>query len=252
MHEERSLYSHMRVVDYGRMRALYFGESQTHLVETLVDRDRPQRLQHGYAHAMAAAFLYRPDASSALLVGLGGGALVHFINHDFPQVRLDVVEIDPAMVKLTKDWFGTGEGPRTRILVADGAEFLRRSGGRYDVILLDAHLDGGELTDPSGHPLSMKTAEFYDALRARLQPGGVVMFNMLAGAEGEAYRAGIRSAFPSVQAFRSANGGNLVVAAKADGKLAGKDELAARARVLDRRGDLGFSFSEVVGRAELH
>src|SRR5258708_13034877 len=130
---------------------------------------------------MTAGLLYRPEPSSVLLVGLGGGALVRFLNHYFPDVHLDVVEIDPAVVEVARDYFGTRPVPGTRILVADGRDFLARSSERYDLILLDAHLYPSELTDGTGHPLSLRTAPFYPTLHHPPRPGGVVLINMIAG-----------------------------------------------------------------------
>ena len=43
------------------------------------------------------------------------------------QISLDVVEIDPEMVKVAKKWFGCSEGERLSIFVADGIEFVRTS-----------------------------------------------------------------------------------------------------------------------------
>ena len=68
--------------------------------------------------------------------------------------------------------------------------------GANDIVLFDNTTKSlvVNLADSAGHLLSMKTEAFYRALRERMQPGGIVMFNMLAGPEDAAYRAGIRSA----------------------------------------------------------
>src|SRR6185503_20008866 len=133
IHEVQSPYSNIRVYDTDGRRAIYFGGDEgTRVVETLMDLRQPHVLQHAYSHVAMAGFLYRPQPSACLLVGLGGGAMVRFINHHFPEVRLDVVEIDAAMVAVARDFFGTTEGPRTRILVADGRDYLERASERYD------------------------------------------------------------------------------------------------------------------------
>ena len=107
-----------------------------------------------------------------LLAGLGGGALVRFLNHYFPQLRLDVVEIDPVVVRVAREFFGTIAGPRKRVFIADGRDHLRQTAERYDLILLDAHLPPGERTDSTGHPLNLKAEAFYRSLHQRLRPGG--------------------------------------------------------------------------------
>ena len=248
VHEEKSQYSHVRIVDRGSLRSLYFGEKQTGIVQTVIDRERPHRLLHGYAQTMMAGLLYRPEAESMLLIGLGGGAIVRYLNHGFPKLRLDVVEIDPAIVRVARDWFGVAEGPRTRIIVADGHEYLRRASERYDVILLDAYLDPGPLTDATGYPLTLKSSAFYRAIHERLRPDGVVLFNLIDGKDGEAYLASIRSAFSAVQVYAVPGGGNQIVAAKALGAFPNEAAVRANAERLDAGRDQGFTYGELLAR----
>ena len=246
VHEVRSPYSHIQVVDYGELRALRFaGESPIDVVETLVDRRAAHRLQHRYAQAMMAGLAYRPDPSSVLLIGLGGGALVHALTHHFPSVRLDVVEIDPEIVAVARQYFAVPPGPGTRIFVADGHEYLARSTERYDLILMNAHLTPSTLTDSTGHPLTMKTAEFYARVRERLNPDGLVLFNMLAGEDEKRFGASVRAAFAATEVFRPPGTLNVIVLAS-PAKLPDEALLRARARALDQRADFGFSFEQVL------
>lgn len=250
MHEVRSEYSHIRVVDSGSQRALHFiGDADVDVVETQIDLRAPHVLQHVYAQTAMAALLYPPRAGSCLLIGLGGGAMVRFLNHHFPRLRLEVVEIDPVVVRVAREFFGTAESPGTRIHVADGREFLERGSARYDVILIDAHLHPDPRTDSTGHPLSLKSPAFYGSVRARLNPGGVAMFNMIRGRDSDAYVDGIRREFGVIDVYRPAGSGNVIVLAST-GTLLHEDELRARAREFDQRGVYGFSFERLLDGRE--
>jgi spermidine synthase len=249
VHETRSPYSQIRVIDYGSKRALVFageGGEPGAAVETLIDLREPHRLQHSYARTMMVAHLYRPQARSCLLVGLGGGALVQFLNRHFPELLLDVVEIDPVVVAVSREYFGTEPGPRTRILTEDAFDFLRRTESRYDLLLMDAHLNPGKATDDSGYPLHLRTLEFLRGLRERLNPGGVVLFNMIEGRDTASYLDDIRRAFAAVAIYRPTGSGNLVVVAAPTGFGVDEQGLRERARALDRRGGFGFSFERVL------
>lgn len=250
VHEIQSPYSHIQVYDSGGRRAIYFGGDEgSRVVETLMDLRQPHVLQHGYTHAAMMAFVYRQQAASCLLIGLGGGSMVRFINHHFADLRLDVVELDAAMVAVARDFFGVTEGPRTRIFVADGHEYLERATERYDIILIDAHLHPGERTDATGHPVSLKNDEFYASIHRRLNAGGVVMFNLLTGPDAQRYLGSIRRAFPASDLYHPRGTGNLVVFAS-PGPLAGDVELRQRAREFDRRGTYGFSFERILDDRE--
>ena len=251
VHEVKSPYSHIRVYDSDGRRAIYFGGDEgTRVLETLMDLRQPHMLQHAYSQSVMAGFLYRPEATACLLVGLGGGAMVRFINHHFPGVRLDVVEIDAAMVTVARDFFGTTEGPRTRILVADGRDYLERATERYDLVLIDAHLHPSEKTDAAGHPLSLKSDEFYRSIHRRLTPGGIVMFNILPGPDAQRYIDSIRRAFVATDLYRPRGTGNLILFASAQGPLASEAELRQRAREFDRRPGYGFSFERLLDDRE--
>jgi spermidine synthase len=123
------------------------------------------------ARTMMAGLLYRPDPSTCLLVGLGGGALVRFLNHYFPEVALDVVEIDPEVV-VAREYFGTVRGARTRIFTEEGRDYLRRTLDRHDLIFMDAHLHPRAQPDSAGLPLRLKTLASRRGLHERLRPGG--------------------------------------------------------------------------------
>lgn len=245
VHEVRSEYSRMRIVERGDERSLVFvGEAKSDVVQTLMDMRAPHRLQHPYARTMMAGFLYRPDASSGLLIGLGGGALVRFLQHHFPALRLDVVEIDPVMLEVARAHFGTVPGPRTRFIIEDAHRFVGTSTERYDVLLVDAHLHPGEGTDSTGHPSRLKSEAFMRNVQARLAPGGVALFNMIEGKDSAAYVASVQAAFPATRVFRPSASGNLIVAASAT--PVPEETLRRSAQALDARGEYGFSFESLL------
>ncbi|HUQ73245.1 MAG TPA: fused MFS/spermidine synthase [Burkholderiales bacterium] len=246
VHQVQSEYSHIRVVDDGARRALYFDSDR--FVETVIDLNEPHRLQLAYARTMMLGLAYAPQPSSVLLIGLGGGAFVRFLNHNFPDLRLDVVEIDPEVVAVAREYFGASAGPRTRIFVADGRDYLQRSSERYDLILLDAHLHPRETTDRNGHPLSLQTQAFYRSLHERLRPDGVAVFNMVAASE-EGYLRSICPAFAATDVLRTPTRGNAVAVTKPEGAMPDDGVLLARARALDQR-DAGFSFEQLVAARE--
>ena len=223
---------------------------KANVIQTLIDRQQPERLQHEYARMMMAGLLYPPEPRSVLLVGLGGGAIVHFLNHYFPELRLDVVELDPVVVMVARDYFGTTENARTRIFVADGSDFLQRDAAEYDLILLDAYLHPGAETDKSGHPRRLQTQAFYRSLYEHLRPGGVVLFNLIARGDEQAYIASMCRAFANTELLWAPSRGN-VIAVGAPSTIPDEATLQARAHKLDARDDHGFSFAALVDHRQL-
>lgn len=247
VHEVRSEFSHVRIRDQGPLRTLYFvRDSGEEVVETSMDLRAPHLLQVAYTQVMFVSLLYRPPPETCLIVGLGGGAMVRFLNHFFSEVRVDAVEIDPVVVALARQYFGTAAGPGTRIFAADGFDFLRTTSQRYDVIYMDAFLKPSEETDLTGVPLRLKTVAFLRSLHQRLRPAGLVVFNLNYSGALQADIDGIRAAFPTVDVFRVPGSGNFVVVGSLAERAVTDRELRRRGRELDRRADHGFSFERLV------
>jgi hypothetical protein len=63
---------------------------------------------------------------TALLIGLGGGALPMALRRFYPKLAVTVCELDPQMLDLATRWFGFREGPALRVVVGDGLVYARQ------------------------------------------------------------------------------------------------------------------------------
>jgi spermidine synthase len=251
VHEVRSAFSHIQIRDWGNQRGMFFlGHGGEAALETVIDPRAPHRLQHRYSHTLMAGLLYRPAPSACLLIGLGGGAIVRFLNHELPPMRLDVVEIDPVVVDLAREYFGTVPGGRTRIFTEDAFDYLHHTRERYDLILVNAHLMPGAQTNATGLPLRLAAEAFVTNLRERLLPGGVVAFNLIQGPDTPVNIALVRDTFATVEVYHSAAVANVIVVALAASGGPGEDELRKRAQALDPRDERGFSFERLLDERE--
>jgi len=110
------------------------------------------------------------------VAGLGGGTLPTALAALLPDVRIDVVEIDPAVVKVARTYFDFQENERVRVHIRDARVFVKRAlqrGRQYDLVILDAY--SGDYI-----PEHLMTAEFLDETRRLLAPGGAVAANTFA------------------------------------------------------------------------
>ncbi|MCX8160081.1 MAG: fused MFS/spermidine synthase [Candidatus Saccharicenans sp.] len=123
--------------------------------------------------AIHFAFLQRPEAAKLLLVGGGlNGTLAQALQ--YPQVRVDYVELDPSLVKLARKVLGdrqTGLGDqRVEIHLEDGRKFLQTTRKRYDLVICN-------LPEPSTAQVNrFYTVEFFRQVRERLVAEGVFSF----------------------------------------------------------------------------
>ena len=137
-----------------------------------------------------------------LIVGLGGGAMVRFLTHHDPQVQIDAVEIDPAVVRLADQYFDVRSGGNVRVHTADAVAFMESTTDRYDLILMDAFLRPSSDTDATGVPTGLKTLAFLGRLKQALAPGGVVAFNVNEHASMADDIAAVTTAFGRAAVYR--------------------------------------------------
>jgi spermidine synthase len=218
-YEVKSDFSHIRIRREDDVRTLLFvGDTGREAIESQVDLNQPHRLQLEYTRFMFVSYLFAPEQERALLIGLGGGAMVHFLKHYDPDLQLDVVEIDPVVVRVADEYFLARSDGNVRIINQDALKFLADSsedggGNRYDVIYMDAFLGASDATDVSGVPLHLKTAEFFQTVQSHLSPTGLAVFNLHRHRNHAQDVRAIRGAFPQAYVFRVPRRGNVIVAA---------------------------------------
>ena len=190
---EDTQYHRLAVVDDADTRYLRFDNS----LQSAMYLDDPYRTRYRYTDLFHLGIAYNPDARNVLFVGLGAGSSEKRMWRDFPQLRLQVVELDPVVVDVAYEYFALPRDPRLKVDVGDGRRFLAGNGRRWDVIVIDAFF-------ADAIPAHLVTQEFLALARSRLAPGGVVVTNAigaLAGRGSRLFRSiykTYRTAFPSV------------------------------------------------------
>jgi len=220
------------VVEDGALIALHF---DTEKVQTRVDRRAPDRLVLPYTRTMMG-FLLLVDAPACItMIGLGGGALARACRVALPEADFTAVEVSAEVVAL-RDVFGVPpDGPRFRVVVGDGAAYVRDTSlPPLDVLLVDGF-------DASGQPPALCCPEFYAACAARLATGGALVVNLNADATGYGgYVRRIRDALPDgFVVVETEDRENKIVFALRGAELPAADVLEAREARRDPDGALG-------------
>jgi spermidine synthase len=198
-----------------------------------MDLKDPDRIVYKYMGYFHLAFLINPEIKDVLFVGGGSYFGPKKFLKDYSWITVDVVEIDPEVTLVAKEYFGLIEDPRLNIYSQDGRIFLTQSGKTYDLIVMDAYAR-------TYIPFHMMTHEFMVELREHLNSNGIVVFNVLTSLSGEAsllfkaeYRT-IKSVFPQVYVFpvssySTETAQNIEVVATKSDTFYSKEELISRA-----------------------
>ncbi|MEO7775061.1 MAG: fused MFS/spermidine synthase [Steroidobacteraceae bacterium] len=174
VHSERSLVREVLVYDYAGQRCLCFTRECRLGRQSCEWLNGSHEFTMGYARMMLGASLYmNPDPRRILVIGLGAGILPTALVKVLPEAQIDVVEIDPAVTKVARRFFGFKDNERLRVFEEDGRKYVKRAareGKRYDLIMLDAF-------EHAYIPEHLLTREFLIEVKSLLAPGAVLAAN---------------------------------------------------------------------------
>ncbi|MHB8925846.1 MAG: spermidine synthase [Coriobacteriia bacterium] len=227
-----SAFHTITVTDIGFRRILQFERNR----QSSMYLDHPYETDFEYPGFFHVALAIQPQATRTLVIGLGGGSVVKRMWRDYPQMRVDTVEIDPDVVDVARHFFELPDDPRIRVFVGDGRRLVEDSAETYDIIVVDAF-------DDDRIPRPLTTEQFMRAARERMSEDGVIAYNVIGAIAGDHSRQfrslhrTLANTWRRVRVFNAdesvdAKGNNLVVFAS-DAPLSDEDLLA---RLADRVG----------------
>lgn len=227
-----SPYHEINVEDVGYLRCLRFARNR----QSTMYLDAPFDTDFEYPAYLHTPLAIKPDATSTLVIGLGGGSVVKRMWRDYPDMRIDAVELDPEVIEIAHAYFALPQDERIRIYSGDGREFVSTTANRYDIVIVDAF-------DEDVVPRPLKTEEFLRSVRDHLTSDGAVAYNFIGAVTGDyskpfrsLYRT-LRNVWGTVWVFCvtegvDTHGANIVLLAT-DADVS-EDEL--RCRIADRVG----------------
>jgi spermidine synthase len=161
------------VRDRAGFREMVATDGNAELVWTRASLADPSQSGWPYADLFHLAPALAKRRARALFVGCGGGVSVQQFAARYPGISLDVVEHEPAVLELAREWFGLNRVPNLTTHVADGAAFIEISPpASWDVIIVDAF-------DTEARAPSRVVQGSLRAVRRALRPGGAVAWNLI-------------------------------------------------------------------------
>lgn len=210
-----------------RTEELFRGNSDFGLLQVIQTKDSPRRFylndyltQNTYdtdtkqstsmftfmLHGLARAYVPRVD--EVLCIGLGVGIVPMTFARE--GVKVDVVEINPAVIPVGQKFFDL-EPEKLNITIGDGRYFVNQCRKQYDAVVLDAFLG-------DSCPSHLMTRESFAGIRRILKPDGVLVINTFGDFETghDFFTASLfktlTNVFPGVKIHAGRNGNTLFVA----------------------------------------
>jgi spermidine synthase len=173
--------------------------------------DAPTQVMLGLLGSM-----FHPDPRSAMVVGLGTGSTAGWLGAVPSIERVDVVELEPAVLEFAQLCAPVNAGamtnPKVRIAIGDAREFLMTAPRRYDLVV-------SEPSNPYRAGIaSLFTREYYQSVASRLEDRGVFVqwlqaYDIQSRTVQTVY-ATLLSVFPCVETWEAAGGDMLLIASR--------------------------------------
>jgi spermidine synthase len=170
-------------------------------VQSSMFLDDPESLALSYTRFFDLGFSLVPQARRVLVLGGGGYSFPRYVLAKHLQAAVTVVELDPGVTALARQYFKLTDHPRLTIVHEDARTFCHRDSGPYDLIYLDAF--GTDYAPP----FHLVTREAMLRLKALLAPDGALFVNSIAAVTGEGSRltrslaATLATVFPEAALF---------------------------------------------------
>lgn len=140
-------------------------------LQSMMLTDNPSQLTLDYTRTMMGFLLFNAMPAHIGMIGLGGGSLVKFCHRHLTSSRLTVLEINPHVIALRREFQVPDDDARLSIIAADGALFLQTEAPLFNVLLVDGF-------DHDGQPAVLCSQDFYDNCYTTLASDGLLVVNL--------------------------------------------------------------------------
>jgi spermidine synthase len=124
-----------------------------------------------YNYVTAAAYWTgHGPARSILAFGVAGGLIPWQIRQFLPQIEVTGFELDSTLAHLSQENLPLKSVQPIDLQIGDGRFLLSQTQKKFDLIVLDSFFSGYV-------PFHLTTQEFFELVKAHLNPGGIVVAN---------------------------------------------------------------------------
>ncbi|MHC4271620.1 MAG: spermidine synthase [Planctomycetota bacterium] len=252
VHKKNSLYHRIFVYQRGSIVSLQFSKMPEVEIQSQVNLRDLRELMLEYTRLAFCGLLYKPEPERMLVLGLGGGVIPREMRYYFPELEIDVVEIDPEIPLIAEEYFGFSEDNNLKVQVDDGRVFIKKQLNldevpKYDIIILDAF-------NSEYIPFHLMTKEFLEEVKCVLADDGVVVANvfysnLLFDAELKTYL----EVFGRCQVFTGTRSMNAMLAAPGPtGTMLSLKEAVKTGKTLQRKHRFAFDMTRVAKRLRVN
>jgi spermidine synthase len=146
-------------------------------LQSAINLQKPHRLALRNLEFLVGILLFRPDPTRILLLGTGGGSLIHFLRHHYPHSSIISVDIDGELLELMHQNMQLPQANDRLVYVIDDAlHYIQHCQQSFDLILVD-------IFSGNQSPQWLFEIDCIQRLKSLLNPNGAISHNLLIESE---------------------------------------------------------------------
>jgi spermidine synthase len=151
--------------------------SGTEALHSVINIKKPHKLALKNLQCLMGILLFLPTPENILLLGTGGGSLIHFLRFYYPQCRLTSVDLDAELQELMHEKMLLPRASESLVYVVDdAAHYLHQCHQQFDLILVDIFAG-------SQSPDWLLDSPSIQQIHTLLSDQGAVAYNLLIDSE---------------------------------------------------------------------
>lgn len=170
LYETKTPFHHIFITEDYPIRKMVFGYGSCS-EQSAINLQNPTEHVFDYSFLAMHSLLITPYPSKILIIGLGGGVLPIEMVKYVSNATIDVIEIDPEVLRLAKEYFLFKESEKVKVYIGDAFNVVRTMKDKYDIIIVDVF-------NTNYIPPPIMSKEFFKSIFKIALNNGVVAVNM--------------------------------------------------------------------------
>ena len=207
--------------------------------QSTVNPDKPNDvLLHFMQYSFLSLAVIKHAPKKVLFIGLGAGVMPMFLRRLYPETKMDIVEIDPAIKPIAEKYFGFKPDKKMQVITKDGRVFINNCKTRYDIIFIDAY-NAKEI------PFQLTTLEFFEHIKRSLTSNGLIVANIANFGKMDFIFSEFKTVhktFANIAVFVCPGQTNFVLFASQKNNF-DKNKMQAKSKAIDKKYDWNFNLT---------
>ena len=138
-----------------------------------ISTENPDELVFWYPQIIAQAVASAPQKNNILILGGGAYTIPRHLAGQYPEAKIDVVEIDPKLADISAEHFYYAKPANVNHISSDARTYINTTEKKYDIIIVDVYSDASV-------PFTILTREYGAGIRGVALSDAVILANIIA------------------------------------------------------------------------